>query len=70
MVAEVLNPRENTRDVTTTFHFTFTCPDGIVDKVVPNTYEEAMKYLEGKRRYEFGKQVAKEIGSKLAKFYL
>jgi hypothetical protein len=41
-----------------------------VDKVVPNTYEEAMKYLEGKRRYEFGKQVAKEIGSKLAKFYL
>eukprot|EP01114_Cavostelium_apophysatum_P021122 TRINITY_DN7277_c0_g1_i1.p1 TRINITY_DN7277_c0_g1~~TRINITY_DN7277_c0_g1_i1.p1 ORF type:complete len:431 (+),score=50.36 TRINITY_DN7277_c0_g1_i1:14-1306(+) len=53
VVASVINPSEGKSDVTNTFHFTFECPnyqDLQIKKVIPQTYEEGMRYLEGRRR--------------------
>jgi acyl-coenzyme A thioesterase 9 len=69
VIAEVLNPLTGVKNKTNTFYFTFTCPDAPVKRVLPNTYEEAMKYIEGKRRYDYGKQVAQSLGSALMRFY-
>lgn len=71
VIAEVLNPLNRTRDKTNSFHFTFTCPEGgqEVPAVIPDTYEEAIKYLEGKRRYAEGKRTAETLGSRLLRFY-
>lgn len=57
VVADVIQPSSNTRLTTNTFHFTLTHPieafSGGVPSVLPKTYLEAMKYLEGKRRVDF-----------------
>jgi acyl-coenzyme A thioesterase 9 len=62
VVADVLNPSLNERLTTNTFRFTMSCPVKPGDQVpcvLPETYMEAMKYLEGKRRmtYDFSNQV-------------
>jgi hypothetical protein len=73
VIAEVLNPLERTRDKTNSFHFTFTCPEGHGDEalptVIPDTYEEGIQYLDGKRRYDEGKRTAEALGSRLLRFY-
>lgn len=71
VIAEVLHPLDRTRDKTNSFHFTFTCPEGNQDVplVIPDSYEEAIKYLEGKRRYDEGKCTAESLGSRLVRFY-
>lgn len=52
--ADVIDPTTGVRKTTNTFHFTFVCLK-IKDMatVIPETYEEAMRYLEGKRRVQF-----------------
>lgn len=54
VIADVINPQKGTRVTTNTFHFTFKAPTPTADlpPLLPETYHEAMKYLEGKRRLE------------------
>jgi len=69
-VAEVLNPADGVRQKTNTFYFTFTSPDRVLNKkIVPHTYEESIKYIDGKRRYDAGKEFAQSMSSRLLKFY-
>jgi len=58
VTADVLDPAKGTRLTTNTFHFTLThptsgFPQDAVPCILPATYVEAMKYLEGKRRVDF-----------------
>lgn len=58
VVADVIDPRSGSRVTTNTFHFTFKTfyKAQELDQmkgVIPSTYTEAMKYLEGKRRIQF-----------------
>jgi len=51
VVTNVIDPPSHKESTTNTFYFTFmasNCPK----QVQPVTYEEAMKYLDGRRRYE------------------
>jgi acyl-coenzyme A thioesterase 9 len=62
VVADVLNPSNNEHLTTNTFRFTMSCPVKAGDQIpciLPETYMEAMKYLEGKRRmtYDFANQI-------------
>ena len=50
VVADVLNYRTGERLTTNTFHFTYRKESAPEYAVIPRTYEEAMKYLEGKKR--------------------
>lgn len=54
VIADVINPQGGTRVTTNTFHFTFKAPTPTTElpPLLPETYHEAMKYLEGKRRLE------------------
>ncbi|KAF0972861.1 hypothetical protein FDP41_009110 [Naegleria fowleri] len=63
----VLDPPSGKKLQCNIFHFAFTCP--IVYKVVPDTYAEAMLYLEGKRIHKKGKTMAELLNSKLAASY-
>ncbi|KAJ3051582.1 Acyl-coenzyme A thioesterase 9, mitochondrial [Rhizophlyctis rosea] len=47
--ADVVDPIEDLRETTNTFSFGFYAPDGAIRKVVPQSYEESMLYLEGRR---------------------
>eukprot|EP01121_Diplochlamys_sp_Union-15-3_P005618 TRINITY_DN1594_c0_g2_i1.p1 TRINITY_DN1594_c0_g2~~TRINITY_DN1594_c0_g2_i1.p1 ORF type:complete len:432 (-),score=61.47 TRINITY_DN1594_c0_g2_i1:50-1345(-) len=71
VLAEVVKHGElgDTKYVTNTFHFTFTCPTSVVPRVFPNTYLEAITYLDGKRRYQIGLDIAKSLDSRLLRFY-
>lgn len=64
----VLDPPTGKKLLCNTFHFAFNSP-GIVYKVVPETYNEAVLHLEGKRIHKQGKQMAEILGSKLAASY-
>lgn len=48
---ETYNPVTGKNDTTNTFHFTFQVPE-VVNEVVPNSYDEAMMYIDGKRHFE------------------
>ncbi|KAL2912790.1 hypothetical protein HK105_207677 [Polyrhizophydium stewartii] len=53
VVADVINPQSDgpKRQTTNTFHFTFAAPKlDRVPRVMPETYEESMNYIEGRRR--------------------
>nr|CAG8433584.1 14268_t:CDS:2 [Entrophospora candida] len=55
VIADVLDIEKEKRDTTNIFHFTFTSYNIInVRRVIPNTYGDLMKFLEGKRRREIG----------------
>mmetsp|Transcript_15031 Transcript_15031/g.16718 ORF Transcript_15031/g.16718 Transcript_15031/m.16718 type:complete len:323 (+) Transcript_15031:744-1712(+) len=69
VVAEVMNYKTHTKVKSNTFHFLFTCPDAIVNRVVPVTYEESMKYLLGRRKHEASKKAATSLQSALMRFY-
>lgn len=58
VIADIINPSTQSRLTTNTFHFTLTHPissftDIAIPSVLPKTYVEAMKFLEGKRRVDF-----------------
>ncbi|KAJ3155270.1 Acyl-coenzyme A thioesterase 9, mitochondrial [Geranomyces michiganensis] len=49
--ANVLNAIEGTQDTTNEFHFTFEA-DKDVPRIMPRSYDESMRYIEGKRKKE------------------
>jgi acyl-coenzyme A thioesterase 9 len=58
VIADIINPDTQSRLTTNTFHFTLTHPISsftgtALPAILPNTYVEAMKFLEGKRRVDF-----------------
>ncbi|KAJ2842744.1 hypothetical protein IWW36_005792 [Coemansia brasiliensis] len=57
--ADVIDNLENSMERTNTFFFNFSCPGGHVPCVVPRSYEDMMKYLEGRRRAQTGKLISK-----------
>jgi len=62
VVVEVVDPRTGSREITNICYFTFAAVDENrrpkqVPKVLPNTYEEGLKYLDGLRRYRQGKEL-------------
>jgi len=63
IVANVTNPKIGEKHMTNTFNFTFLYPENSQPllRIVPQTYEEAMKYLEGKRRVDRHLEFLKEI---------
>lgn len=48
---ETYNPITGQNDTTNTLHFTFQVPE-IVNEVLPNSYDEAMMYIDGRRHFE------------------
>eukprot|EP01125_Pyxidicula_operculata_P020530 TRINITY_DN7606_c0_g1_i3.p3 TRINITY_DN7606_c0_g1~~TRINITY_DN7606_c0_g1_i3.p3 ORF type:complete len:159 (+),score=21.70 TRINITY_DN7606_c0_g1_i3:1342-1818(+) len=55
VVAEVIKPEERKRDLTNTFSFTFNVPDltgGPLKPLLPVTYEQSLRYFDGKRKYD------------------
>jgi len=69
VVSKTLNSKEGTEQTTNTYYFTLTCPEVTLKQIIPNTYEEAITYLEGRRRYSEGKDISKECESQLIRFY-
>ncbi|ORZ37575.1 HotDog domain-containing protein [Catenaria anguillulae PL171] len=69
VTAEVIDIKTGTRDTTNVFHYTFGLDKAKnshqLPQVLPRTYEESMNYLEGKRKWELGLEMAKENHSKL-----
>jgi len=63
VIASVTNPKIGQKHMTNTFNFTFLCPENEtpLPRIIPETYEEAMKYLEGKRRVDRHLEFLKEI---------
>ncbi|KAI8322127.1 Thioesterase/thiol ester dehydrase-isomerase [Martensiomyces pterosporus] len=57
--ADVIDNLKNTTERTNTFYFNFCCPNGLVRRVVPRSYKDMMKYLEGRRRSQTGKIISK-----------
>ncbi|KAJ1797849.1 hypothetical protein LPJ59_002876 [Coemansia sp. RSA 2399] len=61
-VAVSVDVIDNTKKVTertNTFYFNFSCPTSQVRRIIPRTYEDMMKYLEGRRRAQTGKIISK-----------
>jgi len=54
VTAEVIQPAAGDRQLTNVFYFTFNCYKATtaIPRVIPKTYEEAVKYLEGMRKYK------------------
>lgn len=63
IIAEVINPNDEKTEVTNVAYFTFVAMEPNnqqrkkVPAILPHTYEEGLKYLEGARCYERGKQI-------------
>jgi len=51
--AQVVNPHTGSRTTTNVFHFVFNSQ--VKRKLIPQTYEEMMFYVDGKRKYEENK---------------
>jgi acyl-coenzyme A thioesterase 9 len=56
---QAIDPSTGRKSTTNVFHFAFSMKN-LPKKVVPETYEEAMLYIEGRRIYEKGFQLKKE----------
>ncbi|KAJ1665033.1 hypothetical protein EV178_003599 [Coemansia sp. RSA 1646] len=56
---DVIDNMKKTTERTNTFYFNFSCPSSQVRRVIPRTYEDMMKYLEGRRRAQTGKLISK-----------
>ncbi|KAJ2711965.1 hypothetical protein H4R19_002997 [Coemansia spiralis] len=57
VAADVIDNLAGTVERTNTFYFNFSCPDGTVPRVVPRSYGDMMKYLEGRRRTQTDKLI-------------
>ncbi|CAM2011053.1 hotdog domain-containing protein [Acanthopleuribacter pedis] len=58
--AEVINPRNGTREITNISYFTFVAADAAgqprpVPAVLPRSYDEGLKFIDGRRRYHMVK---------------
>ncbi|CAG8441431.1 17095_t:CDS:2 [Dentiscutata heterogama] len=63
VTADVIDIENEKRETTNVFHFTFTSNNlDDVRRVMPKTYDEALKYIEGRRR--------RNVGLKLRKLYI
>ncbi|KAJ2416246.1 hypothetical protein H4218_002202 [Coemansia sp. IMI 209128] len=60
--ADVIDNIRNSTERTNTFYFNFSSPNGRVRRVVPRTYKQMMKFLEGRRRAQTGKLISKLQG--------
>ena len=63
---EVINPQTGKTQVTNVCYFTFSAMDingnpQQVPSVLPDSYEEGLKYLEGAKRYEYGQSNRKQL---------
>ncbi|KAI9101336.1 HotDog domain-containing protein [Phlyctochytrium arcticum] len=47
--ADVVDPIKDENSTTNTFHFTFTT-DGTLPRIMPRSYDESMRYIEGRRK--------------------
>ncbi|GBB84858.1 hypothetical protein RclHR1_11430006 [Rhizophagus clarus] len=56
VTADVLDIEREKRETTNIFHFTFICDNPAIEvrRVMPKTYDELMKYIEGRRRRRVG----------------
>jgi acyl-coenzyme A thioesterase 9 len=63
--ADVANSQTTTSETTNVFHFTFAQAENIM-RVVPNTYSEAMDYLQARRRIVHEKKTFEELSLALA----
>ncbi|XP_053403174.1 acyl-coenzyme A thioesterase 9, mitochondrial-like [Mercenaria mercenaria] len=50
--AEVVNPKDESRETTNDFYFVFNTRDVKVRRVIPKSYAESMLYLDGKRHFD------------------
>ena len=50
VAADVINPKTQSTTTTNVFNFTFAAPQELNKKVVPYSYEEAMRFIEGRRK--------------------
>lgn len=66
---DVINPLDNTETRTNSFFYTFTCPEKPIKTVVPDTYNETMLWIEGRRKFIEGREIAKKLESRLLRFY-
>ncbi|KAJ1729635.1 hypothetical protein LPJ61_003427 [Coemansia biformis] len=57
--ADVIDNLADTMCRTNTFYFNFSCPDGSVPRVIPRSYGDMMKYLEGRRRTQTDKLISR-----------
>jgi hypothetical protein len=54
VIAFVTDPRIGKKELTNSFTFTFECPnykENEMKQIYPESYEDAMRYLEGRRRF-------------------
>ncbi|KAJ2818042.1 hypothetical protein IWW50_005956 [Coemansia erecta] len=58
VTTDVIDIPTDSTERTNTFYFNFSS-SGIVPRVVPRSYEDMMKYLEGRRRAQAGKLISK-----------
>ncbi|KAJ2762248.1 hypothetical protein IWQ56_005087 [Coemansia nantahalensis] len=58
VAADVVDNLAKTAVRTNTFYFNFSCLDGTVPRVVPRSYGDMMKYLEGRRRTQTDKLIS------------
>ncbi|KAJ1921792.1 hypothetical protein H4219_000526 [Mycoemilia scoparia] len=55
---DVIDNKDSSVHTTNTFYFTFHAPDnGSLKRIMPRTYSDMMKYLEGRRRREIGRHI-------------
>ncbi|KAJ2785907.1 hypothetical protein H4R18_000296 [Coemansia javaensis] len=59
VAADVIDNLAGTVDRTNTFYFNFSCADGAVPRIVPRSYGDMMKYLEGRRRAQADRLIAR-----------
>lgn len=50
--AEVVNPKDGSRETTNDFYFVFNSRSREIPRVIPKTYAESMLYLDGKRHFD------------------
>ncbi|KAJ2611865.1 hypothetical protein H4S08_002965 [Coemansia sp. RSA 1365] len=60
---DVIDNLTDTVERTNTFYFNFSSPSATVTRVIPRSYEDMMKYLEGRRRAQTGKLISKLQGA-------
>ncbi|XP_052219220.1 acyl-coenzyme A thioesterase 9, mitochondrial-like [Dreissena polymorpha] len=53
--AEVVNPKDDSRETTNDLYFLFAAQTTEVPRVIPKSYAESMLYLDGKRHFDFVK---------------
>jgi acyl-coenzyme A thioesterase 9 len=62
VTAEVIHPKTGNKEITNVCYFTFKALDDDrnsqeVKRVLPYTYEEGLKYLDGAKRYKLGQEI-------------